>query len=78
MCPLNIFGSIKLTRCRISAKVLGDDVMATAMLDRLLHHCHVVNILGASYRIRDNRAKLKELIEKQRIKEEKKFSGASP
>ena len=36
--------------------VLGDEVMATAMLDRLLHRCHVVNIQGASYRMREYRA----------------------
>lgn len=31
---------------------LGDDVLAAAILDRLLHHCHVVNIQGRSYRLR--------------------------
>ncbi len=31
----------------------GDEVMATALLDRLLHHCHVLNIKGRSYRLRD-------------------------
>lgn len=30
----------------------GDEVLATALLDRLLHHCHVVNIDGRSYRLR--------------------------
>ena len=30
----------------------GDEVMATALLDRLLHHCHVLNIKGRSYRLR--------------------------
>ena len=30
----------------------GDEVMATALLDRLLHHCHVFNIKGRSYRMR--------------------------
>lgn len=33
--------------------VLGDDVLATAILDRLLHHCDVVNINGPSYRLKD-------------------------
>lgn len=33
-------------------QVLGDEVMAAAMLDRLLHHCHIVNIRGNSYRLR--------------------------
>jgi len=32
--------------------VLGDEVMAAALIDRLLHHCHVVNIRGNSYRMR--------------------------
>lgn len=32
--------------------VLGDDVMAAALIDRVLHHCHVVNIRGNSYRMR--------------------------
>jgi len=27
--------------------------MTTALLDRLLHHCHVLNIKGRSYRLRD-------------------------
>ena len=31
----------------------GDEVMATAILDRLLHHSHVLNIKGRSYRLRD-------------------------
>ena len=30
----------------------GDEVLATAILDRLLHHCHVVQIDGKSYRMR--------------------------
>ena len=33
--------------------VLGDDVMAAALIDRLVHHCHIVNIRGNSYRMRD-------------------------
>jgi DNA replication protein DnaC len=38
-------------------QVLGDDVLATAILDRLLHHCHVIAINGPSYRLK-NRAAL--------------------
>jgi hypothetical protein len=37
-------------------EVLGDDVMAAALIDRLLHHCHMVNIRGNSYRMREHRA----------------------
>ena len=33
-------------------EVLGDEVMAAALIDRLLHHCHIVNIQGNSYRMR--------------------------
>ena len=25
-------------------QVLGDEVMAAALIDRLLHHCHIVSI----------------------------------
>ena len=32
--------------------IFGDDVMASALIDRLLHHCHIVNIRGNSYRMR--------------------------
>jgi DNA replication protein DnaC len=37
----------------------GDDVMVTALLDRLLHKCHVFNIKGKSYRLRDLEQQLK-------------------
>lgn len=30
----------------------GDEVLATAILDRLLHYCHVVHIDGKSFRLR--------------------------
>jgi len=29
----------------------GDEVLATAILDRLLHHCHVVHVDESSYRL---------------------------
>lgn len=35
--------------------VLGDTVIATAILDRLLHHSHVINIRGESYRLREKK-----------------------
>jgi len=35
------------------AVLAGDEVLATAILDRLLHRCHVLNISGRSYRLRD-------------------------
>lgn len=39
-------------------EIFGDTTVANAILDRLLHHSHVINITGRSYRIKD---KIKEL-----------------
>ena len=36
-------------------EVLGDSVMASAILDRILHHCTVVNIRGESYRLKERK-----------------------
>ena len=33
-------------------EMFGDPVIASAMLDRLLHHCKVINIKGNSYRMK--------------------------
>jgi DNA replication protein DnaC len=35
--------------------VFGDVVVATAILDRLLHHSQIVTIRGDSYRLREKR-----------------------
>jgi hypothetical protein len=35
-------------------EVFGDPVVATALLDRLLHHAVVVQIEGSSYRLRQH------------------------
>ena len=35
-----------------AGRILGDEVKAAALLDRLLHRCHIVNIRGNSYRMR--------------------------
>ena len=37
----------------------GDEVITAAILDRLLHACHVLNIRGRSYRLRDLEENLK-------------------
>ena len=34
--------------------VFGDEVLATAILDRLLHHSHTLMITGESYRLRES------------------------
>ena len=36
-------------------ELLGDTVIASAILDRLLHHSHVINIRGESYRLKEKR-----------------------
>lgn len=36
-------------------QVFGDQVIATAILDRLLHHSTIVNIKGESYRLKEKR-----------------------
>lgn len=47
-------GSIILTSNKTFnewGQVFGDEVLATAILDRLLHHCEVISINGPSYRL---------------------------
>ena len=51
-------GSLLITSNRSVGEwgeVFGDAVVATAILDRLLHHSHVVTIRGDSYRLREKR-----------------------
>ncbi len=50
-------GSIILTSNKAFSEwgqVFGDDVLASAILDRLLHHCDVISINGPSYRLKDH------------------------
>jgi len=51
-------GSMLITSNRAIGEwggVFGDAVVATAILDRLLHYSHVVTIRGDSYRLREKR-----------------------
>ena len=51
-------GSVVMTSNRDVSEwgeVFGDAVVATAILDRLLHHSHVLTIRGESYRLREKR-----------------------
>jgi DNA replication protein DnaC len=36
-------------------EVFGDQVLATAILDRLLHHSSTINIKGESFRLKEKR-----------------------
>lgn len=42
-------------------EMFGDDVIASAILDRLLHHCHIISTSGPSYRIKDKLEKVKKV-----------------
>ena len=49
-------GAIVLTSNKAFSEwgsVFGDEVLATAILDRLLHHCDVIAINGPSYRLKN-------------------------
>jgi DNA replication protein DnaC len=49
-------GSILLTSNKSFGEwgeLMGDPILATAILDRLLHHSYIVNIRGNSYRLRE-------------------------
>ncbi|MFT3837948.1 MAG: IS21-like element helper ATPase IstB [Myxococcaceae bacterium] len=51
-------GSMLITTNQLVAQwggVFGDDVLAAAILDRLLHHSHTLVIQGESYRIRQKK-----------------------
>lgn len=51
-------GSILITSNRSVGEwgdIFGDSVVAAAILDRLLHHSHVVAIRGESYRLKEKR-----------------------
>jgi DNA replication protein DnaC len=54
-------GSIILTSNTSFAQwgaLLGDEVLATALLDRLLHHAEVIPINGRSYRMKERQTSL--------------------
>ena len=58
-------GSIILTSNKSFAdwgEILGDSIIASAILDRLLHHSTIFKIKGTSYRLRE---KKKELVRKE-------------
>jgi len=45
-------------------EIFGDEVIASAVLDRLLHHGHIIAIQGASYRIREKQPRLEKEVDK--------------
>jgi len=53
-------GSIILTSNRSFdewGSIFGDEVIAAAIIDRLVHHSHIFNINGRSFRVKDKLGK---------------------
>ncbi len=50
-------------------RVLGNEVMAAAPIDRLVHRCHIVNIRGNSYRMRDHQNLMRSGTDRRRRKD---------
>ena len=60
--------------------LLGNEVLATALLDRLLHHAEAISISGKSYRMKNRLAsgKTKSTGGREARKEEESRNGADP
>lgn len=41
-------------------EIFSDPIITNAILDRLLHHCHLINIIGPSYRTKDILSQIEE------------------
>ena len=46
------------------AQMLDDEVLATALLDRLLFHCEVINLSGKSFRMKNKKTIFSQIEEK--------------
>ena len=51
-------------------EVFTGQIAATAILDRLIHHCHLINITGDSFRVKGN-----QFIQDKNIKTQKELKG---
>ena len=47
--------------------IFGDSVVTAAIIDRLVHHSHIIKIKGQSYRIKDRNVEMQKNIEKEGI-----------
>lgn len=61
-------GSIIITSNKLFeewGRIFYDPVLATAILDRFVHHCHFVSINGDSFRMLQQENKIKNIVHKQ-------------
>ena len=56
------------------ADIFGDPVVATALLDRLLHHAVVVPIEGNSYRLREHANLIPEHLQNRTVSDGESFA----
>ncbi len=64
-------GSIIITSNKVFeewARIFYDPVLATAILDRFVHHCHFVVIKGESYRMKQREGVIKSMAEDNEAK----------
>jgi len=56
---MGAFGSVIVTSnlpfSQWASAFYGDTTLTAALLDRLLHHAHIVQIRGESYRLKDKK-----------------------
>lgn len=65
-------GSVIITSNKVFeewARIFYDPVLATAILDRFVHHCHFVVIKGESYRMKQREGVIKSMSEENSKKE---------